>query len=202
MPGRRRQHTCRHWPGLWPRPRHSALCSEPSTKRCRPAMSESRHSEAQPHSRVSSSPHCQRKNKTQERSPRNLSPQVDIRSALDFLSDAGGTVPAALSALDPAVISGLFELYGQKLADQGRGQYVARLPGALGFTAVHGTAAPFASRLWNLPERYARCDYCSVRVYAAGQITASGLPRKRGPCRNIMMWQRSLPVLYLHHSPA
>ena len=113
---------------------------------------------------------------------------MDIRSALDVLSDAGGTVPAALSALDPAVISGLFELYGQKLADQGRGQYIARLPGALGLTAVHGTAAPFASRLWNLPERYARCDCCSVRVYAAGQITASGLPRTRGPCWNIMMW--------------
>ena len=64
------------------------------------------------------------------------------------------------------------------------------------------TAALFAPRLWNLPERYARCDYCSVHVYDAGQITASGLPRKKGPCWNIMMWQRSLPVLYLHHSPA
>ena len=141
-----------------------------------------------------------RKNKTPARSPRN--PVPTSAHPLDVLSDAGGTVPAALSALDPAVISGLFELYGQKLADQGQGQYIARLHGALGFTAVHGTAALFAPRLWNLPERYARCDYCSVRVYAAGQITASGLPRKSGPCWNIMMWQRSLPVPYLHHSPA
>lgn len=85
---------------------------------------------------------------------------------------------------------------------KGKAQYIARLHGALGFTAVHGTAALFAPRLWNLPERYARCDYCSVHVYDAGQITASGLPRKKGPCWNIMMWQRSLPVLYLHHSPA
>ena len=68
-----------------------------------------------------------------------LSSQVHIvhtSAALDVLSDAGGTVPAALSALDPAVISGLFELYGQKLADQGQGHYIARLHGALGFTAV------------------------------------------------------------------
>ena len=39
-----------------------------------------------------------RKNKTPARSPRNPVP-----AALDGLSDAGGTVPAALSALDPAV---------------------------------------------------------------------------------------------------
>lgn len=154
---------------------------------------------------ASSSPACHKgKTKRLQEAREILSPQVDvrIRSALDVLCDAGGTVPAALSALDPAVISGLFELYGQKLADQGQGQYIARLHGALGFTAVHGTAALFAPRLWNLPERYARGDYCSVHVYAAGQITASGLPRKKGPCWNIMMWQRSLPVLYLHHSPA
>lgn len=153
---------------------------------------------------ASSSPAHKGKTKRLQEAREILSPQVDvhIRSALDVLFDAGGTVPAALSALDPAVISGLFELYGQKLADQGQGQYIARLHGALGFTAVHGTAALFAPRLWNLPERYARCDYCSVHVYAAGQITASGLPRKKGPCWNIMMWQRSLPVLYLHHSPA
>ena len=146
---------------------------------------------------ASSSPHCNKEKQNTLQEARN-----PILNLLDVFSDAGGTVPTALSALDPAVISGLFELYGQKLADQGQGQYIARLHGALGFTAVHGTAALFAPRLWNLPERYARCDYCSVRVYAAGQITASGLPRKSGPCWNIMMWQRSLPVLYLHHSPA
>ena len=151
---------------------------------------------------ASSCPHCHKEKQNACKKPAKSCPHKWTSAALDVLSDAGGTVPAALSALDPAVISGLFELYGQKLADQGRGQYIARLPGALGLTAVHGTAAPFASRLWNLPERYARCDCCSVRVYAAGQITASGLPRKRGPCWNIMMWQRSLPVLYLHHSPA
>ena len=151
---------------------------------------------------ASSSPPCHKEKTKRLQEAREILSHKCTSAALDVLSNAGGTVPAALSALDPAVISGLFELYGQKLADQGQGQYIARLHGALGFTAVHGTAALFAPRLWNLPERYARCDYCSVRVYAAGQITASGLPRKSGPCWNIMTWQRSLPGLYLHHSPA